>query len=119
MCHAYQKGKQTKTTHKAKNAVSTTRPLKLLHLDLIDIHEILIFNNRNLIFNDSKYCIDDFSRYTWVSFLRHKNDTFEIFINFCKRVHDGKFENLNFNYFVTKMAMPKNSLLLWHLNKML
>lgn len=29
--------------------------------------------------------IDDFSRYTWVTFLREKSDAFDEFMNICKK----------------------------------
>ena len=34
LCEACQKGKQAKSSSKAKNLVSTSRPLELLHIDL-------------------------------------------------------------------------------------
>ena len=34
--------------------------------------------------------VDDFSRYTWVYFLAHKNDAFKAFENFTKRVQNEK-----------------------------
>ncbi len=54
--------------------------------------------------------VDDFSRYTWILFLREKSDAFEEFKNICIRLqmekelsikricsdHGGKFENKKF-----------------------
>ena len=34
--------------------------------------------------------VDNYSRYTWVYFLAHKNDTFEAFKKFAKRVQKEK-----------------------------
>ena len=34
--------------------------------------------------------VDDYSRYTWVYFLTHKNDAFKAFKNFAKRVQKEK-----------------------------
>jgi Integrase core domain. len=34
--------------------------------------------------------VDDFSRYTWVFFLTHKNETFHVFTKFCKQVQNEK-----------------------------
>ena len=34
--------------------------------------------------------VDDYSRYTWVYFLAHKNDAFKAFKNFTKRVQKEK-----------------------------
>jgi len=36
LCEACQKGKQTKSTFKPLNVISTSKPLKLLHMDLFD-----------------------------------------------------------------------------------
>ena len=35
--------------------------------------------------------VDDYSRYTWVYFLAHKNDAFKTFEKFAKRVQKEKF----------------------------
>jgi hypothetical protein len=34
LCGACQAGKQVETQHRAKNIMTTTRPLKMLHMDL-------------------------------------------------------------------------------------
>ena len=34
--------------------------------------------------------VDDFSRYTWVLFLTHKDETFNVFEKFCKRIQNEK-----------------------------
>ena len=34
--------------------------------------------------------VDDYSRFTWVCFLAHKNDAFKAFENFIKRVQKEK-----------------------------
>ena len=60
--------------------------------------------------------VDDYSRYTWVCFLSHKNDVFKAFENFSRRVqkekdfcissirsdHGTKFENEFFKMFCNK-----------------
>ena len=35
-------------------------------------------------------CVDDFSRLTWINFIREKPDTFEVFKDLCLRVHKEK-----------------------------
>ena len=53
--------------------------------------------------------MDDFSRYTWVLFLSQKNENFQEFLKFCKKVqnekgfaiagisdHRREFEHINF-----------------------
>ena len=56
--------------------------------------------------------VDDFSRYTWVLFLAHKNDVFHEFSKLCKTIqnekgfiiscmsdHGREFENVEFESF--------------------
>lgn len=82
ICDACTKGKQTRSSFKSKNCISTSRPLELLHMDLcgpISIESL----------KGSKYIlviIDDFSRFTWVSFLREKNEAFKEFAKLCKQI---------------------------------
>lgn len=35
-------------------------------------------------------CIDDFSRYTWIDFLRNKSDTFRAFRKICLNIQTEK-----------------------------
>ena len=65
LCSACQAGKQVGAPHPAKNILSSTRPLKLLHMDLFGtIAYISIGSNKyDLVI------IDDFSHFTWVLFL--------------------------------------------------
>ena len=58
-------------------------------------------------------CVDDFSRNTWISFIREKSDTFDVFRDLCLRLqkekgcgvikirsdHGKEFENGRFNEF--------------------
>lgn len=39
-------------------------------------------------------CIDDYSCYTWVDFIREKSGTFEVFKNLCTRVKREKDCNI-------------------------
>nr|GEW98887.1 hypothetical protein [Tanacetum cinerariifolium] len=77
-CDACKIGKQAHASHKAKNVVSMTRCLELLHMDLFgpSVVQSYVGNLYNLVI------VDEYSRYTWTRFLRTKNefDQFEIFI---------------------------------------
>nr|GEV27838.1 retrovirus-related Pol polyprotein from transposon TNT 1-94 [Tanacetum cinerariifolium] len=58
-CDAYKIRKQAHASHKAKNIVSTTRCLELLHMDLFDPSAIQSYRgNRYTLF-----IVDDYSRY--------------------------------------------------------
>ena len=80
------RGKQTKSSFHSKNVVSTTRPLELLHLDLFD-------PTRTASLGGRKYglvIMDDYSRFTWVIFLIHKDEACEAFKTFLKRIQNEK-----------------------------
>ena len=76
--------------------------------------------------------VDDYSRYTWVCFLAHKNDAFKTFENFIKRIqkeifffiltiwsdHGIEFENKFFKIFCNENGISQRFLLLKLLNKM-
>ena len=75
ICDACQLGKQTRNTFKPKNIVSTIRPLELLHMDLFR-------PTRTTRLGDKRYglvIVDDYSKFTWVMFLVHKDETFGLF----------------------------------------
>nr|GFC51316.1 hypothetical protein [Tanacetum cinerariifolium] len=56
--------------------------LHLLHMDLCGPMRIASINGKRYIL----LIVDDYSRYTWVHFLRSKNETPEVIIKFLKRI---------------------------------
>ncbi|GJV26112.1 putative ribonuclease H-like domain-containing protein [Tanacetum coccineum] len=83
-CVACQKGKQHKASCKAKTISSISQPLQLLHMDLFGPTSVRSINHKT-------YCLvitDDFSRFSWVFFLRTKDETSGIFKDFI-----GQIEN--------------------------
>ena len=80
------KGKFSKPPFKSKNVVSTSRPLKLLHIDLFGLV-------KTASIRDKKYelvIVDDYSRWTWVKFSRHKDESHSVFANFYNVVQNEK-----------------------------
>jgi transposase InsO family protein len=79
-CGACQAGKQVEAQHHAKNLMTTTRLLEMLHMHLFDpIAYISIgINKYGLVI------IDDYSRFTWVFFLQDKSETQEVLKKFLK-----------------------------------
>ena len=108
-CDVCPKGKQSKSSFKLKNIVSTSRPLKLIHMDLFGLTRVASLGGMHYAY----VLVDDYSRFTWVCFFAHKNDAFKAFENFAKRVqkekgfcissiisdHGTKFENEFFKIF--------------------
>jgi hypothetical protein len=77
---ACQAGKQVGTRHHAKNIMTTTQPLKMLHMNLFGpIAYISIGGNKYGI-----VIIDDYSRFTWVLFLQDKSETQEVLKKFLR-----------------------------------
>jgi hypothetical protein len=80
-CGACQAGKQVGTHHHAKNIMTTTRPLEMLHLDLFGpVAYISIGGNKYGI-----VIVDDYYRFTWVFFLHDKSETQEVLKKFLRR----------------------------------
>jgi hypothetical protein len=79
-CGVCQARKQVGTRHHAKNIMTTTRPLEMLHMDLFSpVAYISIGGNKyDLVI------IDDYSSFTWVFFLHDKNETQEVLKNFLR-----------------------------------
>nr|GEV15850.1 hypothetical protein [Tanacetum cinerariifolium] len=75
------KGKsfQTKTTPSSK------RWLQLLHMDLCGPMRVESINGKKYVL----VIVDDFSRYTWTYFLRSKDETPEVLIDFLRLVQRG------------------------------
>jgi len=112
LCGACQKGKIVKSSIKTKDIVSTSRHLELLHIDLFGP-----VNTASLY--GSKYglvIVDDYSRWTWVKFMRSKDNAYDVFSNFCTKIqsekemkilkvrsdHGGEFDNEPFEDFCEK-----------------
>jgi transposase InsO family protein len=84
LCSACQAGKQVTNTHPTKAFMSTSRPLELLHMDLFGPMTYASVGG-NL------YClivVDDYSRYTWVFFLKDKTEVASTFKKFAKKAQN-------------------------------
>ena len=78
-------GKRIMMSHKMVKHPSTTRVLELLHMDLIGPRQFESMGGKMYVF----VCADDYSRFSWVSYLREKSNTFNVFkILFLKLVRE-------------------------------
>ncbi|GJT05151.1 putative ribonuclease H-like domain-containing protein [Tanacetum coccineum] len=83
-CVACQKGKQHKASCKAKSVSSISHTLQLLHMDLFGPTSVRSLNHKI-------YCLvitDDFSRFSWVFFLRTKDETSGILKDFIRQIEN-------------------------------
>ncbi|GKA92460.1 retrovirus-related pol polyprotein from transposon TNT 1-94 [Tanacetum coccineum] len=82
LCSACALGKSKKHSHKPKADDSIQEKLYLLHMDLCGPMRIQSVNGRKYIL----VIIDDYSRFTWVKFLRSKDEVPKFVIKFLKMI---------------------------------
>nr|GEX69710.1 hypothetical protein [Tanacetum cinerariifolium] len=84
-------GKSTKKTHKPKSEDTNQEKLYLLHMDLCGPMHVKSVNGKKYIL----VIVDDYSRFTWVKFLRSKDETPTFIIKFLKMIQNGVVERRN------------------------
>nr|GFB49023.1 retrovirus-related Pol polyprotein from transposon TNT 1-94 [Tanacetum cinerariifolium] len=82
LCSACAMGKSTRKTHKPKSEDTTQEKLYLLHMDLCGPMRVESVNGKKYIL----VIVDDYSRFTWVKFLRSKDETLNFIIKFLKMI---------------------------------
>nr|GEW23820.1 ribonuclease H-like domain-containing protein [Tanacetum cinerariifolium] len=75
-------GKSTMKTHKPKSEDTNQEKLYLLHMDRCGPMRVESVNGKKYIL----VIVDDYSRFTWVKFLRSKDETSDFIIKFLKMI---------------------------------
>lgn len=75
---ACQKDMFPKTSFKAKNFISTFMPLELMHINLFGPVKTAFVNGKKY----GLVIVDDYSRWTWIKFLKHKDESHSMFSTF-------------------------------------
>ena len=91
ICEGCQHGKHTKASFPSKEYFAS-KPLQLVHTDLCG-------PTRTMLLNVEKYFmlfIDDYTRMTWVTFLKHKLEAFNKFKIFRKMVENESDMKIKF-----------------------
>ncbi|GKE18362.1 retrovirus-related pol polyprotein from transposon TNT 1-94 [Tanacetum coccineum] len=85
-CSACEKGKHHRASFKTKRSFSINKSLHLMHMDLFGpIKPQTISHNKYTL-----VIVDEYSRYTWVFFLKKKSDATDCIMSFIR-----KMKNLN------------------------
>ncbi|GJW73415.1 retrovirus-related pol polyprotein from transposon TNT 1-94 [Tanacetum coccineum] len=77
-----EQGKSKKANFPPKSVPSTKSKLKLIHMDLCGPMSVESINGKRYIL----VIVDDYSRYTWVFFLRTKDEAPDMIINFINQI---------------------------------
>ncbi|GJT09197.1 retrovirus-related pol polyprotein from transposon TNT 1-94 [Tanacetum coccineum] len=82
LCSACAMGKSKKKPHKPKSEDTNQEKLYLLHIDLCGPMRIASVNGKKYIL----VIVDDYSQFTWVKFLRSKDEAPDFIIKFLKMI---------------------------------
>ncbi|XP_070057172.1 uncharacterized protein [Nicotiana tomentosiformis] len=118
VCDACAREKHVKYSFKPKKDVSTSKPLEPIHMDLCGPMRVPSKGGKRYIF----VIVDDYSRFTWTLFLRTKDETFEMFVAFVKKIqvkmeskvacirsdHRTEFDNAKFDEFCSENGITHN-----------
>ncbi|GJT03350.1 retrovirus-related pol polyprotein from transposon TNT 1-94 [Tanacetum coccineum] len=83
LCSACALGKSKKSSHQLKAEDTNQEKLYLLHMDLCGPMRMESINGKKYIL----VIVDDYSRFTWVKFLRSKDEAPEAIIKCIKNIH--------------------------------
>nr|GEX02583.1 retrovirus-related Pol polyprotein from transposon TNT 1-94 [Tanacetum cinerariifolium] len=92
LCSACQLGKSKKHTHKLKDENTNLEVLHTLHMDLCGPMRVQTINGNKYIL----VIVDDYTKFTWVKFLRSKVETPEFVIKFLKQIQVGLNNTVRF-----------------------
>nr|GEY64730.1 hypothetical protein [Tanacetum cinerariifolium] len=82
LCPSCDQGKSKRASHPPKPVPNSRQRLHLLHIDLCGPMRIASINGKRYVL----VIVDDYSRYTWVHFLRSKDEAPKVIKTFLKRI---------------------------------
>nr|GFC50895.1 retrovirus-related Pol polyprotein from transposon TNT 1-94 [Tanacetum cinerariifolium] len=85
LCSSCELRKAKRKSFHSKLTPSSKRRLHLLHMDLCGPMHVASINRKRYVL----VIVDDYSRYTWTHFLRSKDETPEVLIEFLQLVQRG------------------------------
>ncbi|GJZ17837.1 retrovirus-related pol polyprotein from transposon TNT 1-94 [Tanacetum coccineum] len=77
-----EQGKSKTSPHKPKPALNSKQGLQLLHMDLYGLMRVKSINGKRYVL----VIVDDYSCYTWLYFLRSKDEAPEVIKTFLKKI---------------------------------
>nr|GEV63986.1 retrovirus-related Pol polyprotein from transposon TNT 1-94 [Tanacetum cinerariifolium] len=120
LCPSCEQGKSKRASHPSKPVPNSRQRLHLLHMDLCGPMRIPSINGKRYVL----VIVDDYSRYTWVHFLRSKDEAPEAIVTVCftqnrSIIHyrfnktpyeliNGKKTDISFLHVFDALCYPKN-----------
>ncbi|KAJ9557345.1 hypothetical protein OSB04_011959 [Centaurea solstitialis] len=118
LCPACQMGKMKRSSQKSKTESSCQSPLEMIHMDLCGPMRIQSISGKKYIL----VMVDEYSRYTWLEFLRMKSEAPELIIKFIKRIqvllqlpvrkirsdNGTEFKNATLDAYLTSVGISHN-----------
>ncbi|KAA0061231.1 gag-pol polyprotein [Cucumis melo var. makuwa] len=89
-CGDCQVGKKIKASHKSMKECSKNRVLELLHMNLIGLMQTASLGGKKYVF----VVVNDFSRFTWIRFLKGKSNTAKVCMNLCLSLQREQGKNI-------------------------
>ncbi|GJX13678.1 retrovirus-related pol polyprotein from transposon TNT 1-94 [Tanacetum coccineum] len=83
LCPSCEQGKSKRASHPPKPVPNSKQRLHLLHIDFCGLIRIASINGKRYVL----VIVDDYSRYTWVHFLRSKDEAPKVIKTFLKRIN--------------------------------
>nr|GEU56016.1 integrase, catalytic region, zinc finger, CCHC-type, peptidase aspartic, catalytic [Tanacetum cinerariifolium] len=105
LCPSCEQRKSKRASHPPKPVPNSRQMLHLLHMNLCGPMRIASINGKRYVL----VIVDDYSRYTWVHFLRSKDEAPEVIKTFLKRITVliQKLD-ISFLYVFGALCYPKN-----------
>nr|GFA55908.1 retrovirus-related Pol polyprotein from transposon TNT 1-94 [Tanacetum cinerariifolium] len=105
LCPSCEQGKSKRASHPPKPVPNSRQRLHLLYMDLCGPMRIASINGKQYVL----VIVDDYSRYTWVHFLRSKDEAPEVIITFLKRITVLlQKPDISFLHVFCALCYPKN-----------
>nr|GEW90496.1 retrovirus-related Pol polyprotein from transposon TNT 1-94 [Tanacetum cinerariifolium] len=82
LCSSYELGKAKRKSFHTETTPSSKRRLQLLHMELCGPMQVASINGKRYVL----VIVDDYSRYNWTHFLRSKDETPKVLIDFLRLV---------------------------------
>ncbi|GJV05257.1 retrovirus-related pol polyprotein from transposon TNT 1-94 [Tanacetum coccineum] len=82
LCPSCKQGKSKRESHPPKPVLNSKQRLHLLYIDLCGLIRIASINGKRYVL----VIMDDYSRYTWVHFLRSKDEALEVIKTFLNKI---------------------------------